>query len=189
MGDVDYVISVKTGDRLFSGTDANVYVRLCCNNGNKSEEKLLDRIFINDLETGQVENFYLKDQVYLPSIDYIEIWRDDTGILDNWYVDFIKVKNTTSDAEFEFPVFRWLKAHFTYRIVHLDTSLPQNECFSDQRKMELSDKKIKYEVSPKIVGGPAQVYLMLFFVRAFIIFVMFFFLSQKNPGFFLDAFK
>ena len=157
MVDVDYVIDVKTGDKLFSGTDANVYVKLHSHSGGCSEEKLLDCFFKNDLETGQTDRFKHKRQTNLPSVDYIALWRDDAGILDNWYVDFIRVTNTATNQVFEFPIFRWIKAGMKYRIAHLDTSLPQADGFIDQRKLELEDKRSRYEVTTNITNGPAQV--------------------------------
>lgn len=157
MGDVEYLIEVKTGDKLFSGTDANVYVRLHCNNGQSSEEKLLDNFFVNDLETGQINQFKLKRQAHLKSVDFIDVWRDDVGILDNWYVDHIKIKNSSTSEQYEFPVYRWIKAGYRYRIPHLDTSLPQSEQFKEQRSLELEDKRTKYELTQNIDRGPAQV--------------------------------
>jgi len=44
-----------------------------------------------------------------------------------------------------------------YRIAHLDTSLPQADGFIDQRKLELEDKRSRYEVTTNITNGPAQV--------------------------------
>lgn len=153
----DYNIEVKTGDRLFSGTDANVYISLHCNNGEASAEKLLDCIFRNDLETGQIDKFKLKRQPNLVSLDYIEVWRDDAGVLDNWFVDYIRVTNKLTNDEFVFPFFRWIKAGYRYRIAHLNTSLPQNDQFCDQRKAELEEKRAKYELRQNIADGPAQV--------------------------------
>ncbi|XP_060577455.1 polyunsaturated fatty acid 5-lipoxygenase-like [Ruditapes philippinarum] len=158
MGDVTYSIDVKTGDRLFSGTDANVYIKLHCNNGDSTEEKLLDCMFRNDLETGQLDNFDFKRQKNLSSVDFIEFWRDDAGILDDWYVDYIKVTKMTSAKElYEFPLFRWIKAGTKYKIVNYDTNLPQTEPYTDQRKMELEDKRQKYELGPHFEGAPSQV--------------------------------
>lgn len=158
MGDITYCIEVKTGDRLFSGTDANVYIKLHCNDGESSEEKLLDCFFRNDLETGQIDKFKLKRQKNLSSIDCIELWRDDAGILDNWYVDYIRVTTESSgEGGFDFPIFRWVKAGFKYKIAHLDTNLPQDEPYIDQRKMELEEKRGKYELTTHFEGAPAQV--------------------------------
>lgn len=158
MGDETYLIEVKTGDKLFSGTDANVYIKLHCNNGDSSGEKLLDCLFKNDLEMGQVDSFSFKRQKNLSSVDFIEIWRDDSGFLDNWYVDYIRVtKESSGNEKFEFPLFRWIKAGFKYKIAHLDTNLPQTEPFTDQRKLELEEKRQKYELAPHFEGAPCQV--------------------------------
>ena len=161
MDQTAYTIKVKTGDRMFSGTDANVYIKLCCNNADATDDKLLDCLFRNDLETGQIDVFKFKRQKNLQSIDYIEIWRDDSGILDNWYLDYIRVTNTSSAVVYEFPVFRWIKADRIYRICHLDTSLPQNEPFKDQRFTELEEKCRKYELSAHVHDGPVQVQVPL----------------------------
>lgn len=155
---VKYVIEVKTGDKMFSGTDSNVFIKLHCKNGESCKEKLLDCMFRNDLETGGIDIFKLKRQKNLPSIDFIQIWRDNSGILDNWYVDYIKVTKVSAAREhFVFPVFRWIKAGVIYHIWHLDTNLPQTDPFANQRKLELEDKRHKYELEPHFEGAPSQV--------------------------------
>ncbi|XP_052793622.1 polyunsaturated fatty acid 5-lipoxygenase-like isoform X5 [Mya arenaria] len=160
MGDVTYEIEVKTGDKLFSGTDANVYVKLFCFDGECTDEKLLDCLFRNDLETGETDVFKFKRQKNLQKIDFIELWRDESGILDNWYVDYIRVTNLSSTAVFEFPVFRWVQAHRKYRVTNLDTNLPQKEPFKDQRFTEIEEKQRKYELMAHVQNGPMQIKVM-----------------------------
>lgn len=58
---MEYEISVKTGDRLGAGTDANVFVILH-GDGASSDEIQLDASFCNDFERGQTDVYYINNQ-------------------------------------------------------------------------------------------------------------------------------
>jgi len=155
---VEYIIHVKTGDKKFAGTDANVTLVLFGPNGQKSNDITLDNFFRNDFESGQKDSFEVEAPNF-PNVERIELWRDEAGILANWFVDTVEVVNTISKEVTIFPLFRWIKPNYRYKIIHLDTSLPQFEHFKDQRAMELHDKKQIYELNVKIKGMTAQVIL------------------------------
>lgn len=155
---VNFTIYVKTGDRLHSGTDANVKIILCDSNGNKTDALVLDKFFRNDFEKGSTDTFPIKKPShYENDVTDIEFWRDSAGLASDWYVDRITIENMKTHDIFVFPVYRWIKADYHYTIRHLDTSLPQYDPYPNQRKMELKDKTQLYQVHQKIKGGPAQV--------------------------------
>lgn len=151
-----YVVAVQTGDKKFAGTDANIAIVLHSDDGQQTDEMWLDNIFINDFERGRQDEFPVTG-CRIDTVDFIELWRDEAGVLDNWFLDFIEVKCEFSEQPFVFPFFRWIKPHYRYRIRHLDTSLPQEDVFKDQRSMELEDKRSIYEVKVKVTGMTAQV--------------------------------
>ena len=158
VGESTFKIEVKTGDRLNSGTDANVKIILKDSNGIKTDELVLDKFFRNDFEKGNTDTFPVKTPShYCSDVVEVEFWRDDAGLASDWYVDKITIENLKTHERYDFPVFRWIKANYHYIIRHLDTSLPQHDPHPEQRKMELSDKKRIYEIIQKIKGGPAQV--------------------------------
>ncbi|KAK3594458.1 hypothetical protein CHS0354_024901 [Potamilus streckersoni] len=153
-----FVIYVKTGDKKYAGTDANVKIKLHDANGNITEDIVLDNFFRNDFESGQLDVFPIK---WLKNFDgkvaRIEFWRDSSGIGSDWYVDKILVENRKTNEIYTFPVFRWIKADYHYLIEHLDTSLPQFDSHRDQRAEELRDKRKVYEPTQKAPGCPTQV--------------------------------
>lgn len=158
MGRISYIVLVKTGDKKFSGTDANVSIILYGCKGIKTEEFVLDNFFRNDFESGTIDSFPVESNINIPQIERIELWRDTSGISSSWYVDWIEVKNRTTAEASIFPVFRWIKGNYHYCIQHLDTSLSQCDKYPNQRYMELSEKRMTYQLKVKFENGPAQVY-------------------------------
>lgn len=158
----EYVIYVRTGDRKHAGTDANVRIVLHDDHGNCSEEITLDNFLKNDFERGALDQFevpkkMIKNVKRLGKVTEIEFWRDDAGLGSDWYVDKIIVENKGTNHMFVFPVFRWVREDWHYRIVHLDTTLPQFDKYPDQRRMELDEKKKTYVFAQKAPGMPAQI--------------------------------
>lgn len=154
-----FTIHVKTGDRLHSGTDANVRIVLKDSSGNRTGELVLDKFFRNDFERGNLDSFSIKcPKHYGNDVVEIEFWRDNAGLASDWYVDRVSIENMKINETYVFPVYRWVKADFHYVIRHLDTSLPQFDSYVEQRNMELDDKRLSYQIIQKISGGPAQVW-------------------------------
>ncbi|CAL1538145.1 unnamed protein product [Lymnaea stagnalis] len=162
----DLIVIVHTGDRKQAGTDANIHLIVHGEHGQTTEPVQLDNLFRNDLERGSVDTFSIPN-AKARSLDRtgritkIEFWQDGSGLGSGWYVDKIVVDNKVTNDAYVFPVFRWIKADYRYKIAHLDTSLPQDDQHADQRKMELEEKRKLYEFDqkfpPQFPGGPVQV--------------------------------
>lgn len=152
-----YTVHVKTGDKKFAGTDANVFIILYDSGGNKTQEFHLDKFFRDDFERGQLDDFVLEANVDLKNISMIELWRDDYGFGDEWYVDFIQVQKEDCEDTYSFPLFKWVKAHHHYKIHHLDTALPQFDPNQEQRELELVEKQEYYVLCQKAPGCSMQV--------------------------------
>ena len=159
----NFKIVVKTADRLFAGTDANVLLKLHGRNGEESENLVLNHIFRNDFEQGAEDVFHLRGLEFSADVDHIELWRDDFGISSAWMVDHVEVTNTDTGASFIFPVLRWVEAHRHYFIKHLDTSLPQYEPFPEMRAQELQEKRKVYQFKIGNDDLPAQVSYFSFY--------------------------
>ncbi|KAK3099754.1 hypothetical protein FSP39_009132 [Pinctada imbricata] len=151
-----YKITVKTGDRKRAGTDANVTIVLRDCKGNSTKEAKLDNFLRDDFERGRTDKFTVKDKTKLDEVHFIELCRDDAGLFSDWYVDHVTVTIKSSDQDFVFPIYRWIRPNFKYRIVHLDTFLPQEDPHQEQRQIELEEKKNVYEYEQKITDGPSQ---------------------------------
>lgn len=155
--DVDYVVNVKTGDQIHAGTDANVFIILHSETGEKSKPIKLDYFFRDDFERGQLDVFQLKAIAHLKDIHKIELWRDEKGLASEWFLDYIEIESVASRKRFMFPAFRWIKPNKHYVIRHMDNCLPQFEPEPVYRAEELQQKKEHYECAMKVPGGPAQV--------------------------------
>ncbi|ESP02741.1 hypothetical protein LOTGIDRAFT_224684 [Lottia gigantea] len=158
--DSDYIIYVVTGDKKNSGTDAKVKIILHDENEQQSEEIKLDNKWSDDFESGKEDVFHVphKQSAMLHgSISKIEFWRDDDGIRSDWFVNIISVKCCKSKEIYIFPVFKWIKALQHYRIIHLDTSLPQLDEHWKQRQFEMEEIKDVYEYGQKQPGMPVQI--------------------------------
>ncbi|KAJ8314081.1 hypothetical protein KUTeg_008642 [Tegillarca granosa] len=160
MGEVsDYTVTVKTGDKKYAGTDAYVRIVLHDESEKKTDPIILDNFFRNDFERGQEDIFQLRKLPYFPNFSKLELWRDNSGFGASWYVDTIKLQCEKSGKIYVFPIYRWIKADYHYMFSHLNTSLPQDDKFQEQRRMEMDEKRKIYEVEQKVPGLPLQVTL------------------------------
>ncbi len=123
-----YMIEVKTGDRLFAGTDADIYIKLVDSDGRTSGEikfphapitrdSLYDAITSNTLsmfsgegfrnsgfERGNDEKYYFLWGDYVSDIDKIYLRRNNSGTGPDWYCEWIKVYRQKWDT-FDIPEF------------------------------------------------------------------------------------
>ena len=122
---------VRTGDQKGKGTDANVYVILYGRNKRKSKTIPLECSFRDNFERGQTDNFPVslvaEDGKPLGRVQQIELWRDDAGLGSDWFCDLIILLDLGEGASIPFPVQRWIRPNYCYRIEAYDTSLPQDD--------------------------------------------------------------
>ncbi|KAJ8313748.1 hypothetical protein KUTeg_008309 [Tegillarca granosa] len=153
-----YTISVSTGDRKNAGTDAGVYIKLFDRNGGSTGTLELDNFFKNDFEKGQTDTFIIDNNpTFLEEISSIELWREDKGLADSWFVDSITAQCECSNDVFVFPIHRWIKENKHYIINLLDISLPQFDENGVLRSDALREKRKLYELEEKLPGLPMQV--------------------------------
>lgn len=154
----DYEVIVKTGDVKGAGTDANVYCCLVDEDGNKSKEFHLDCRWKNDFEKGNIDTFKLSNGAALGDLKKIEIWRDETGVGDDWFVEWIKIRRLGQDESADpFPCNRWVTANRKLILTKYDCMLPQFDDHPEQRKRELEEKQKVYVLCRKAPGCPKQV--------------------------------
>jgi arachidonate 5-lipoxygenase len=155
----DFEVVVKTGDVKGAGTDANVYCALVDEEGNRTKDYHLDCRWKDDFEKGNIDKFKLCNGSTLGPLKKIEIWRDETGLGDDWYVEWIKVKRLAdlADELDVFPCNRWVKADRKLILTKYDCMLPQFDDHPEQRKLELEEKRKLYVLIRKAPGCPKQV--------------------------------
>lgn len=61
----------------------------------KSRNILLDCNWRNDFEQGNVDTFPIRNIPNLGPLKRINIWRDSSGVNDDWFVESIKIRQRT----------------------------------------------------------------------------------------------
>ncbi|XP_070575258.1 allene oxide synthase-lipoxygenase protein-like [Ptychodera flava] len=148
----DYNIYVRTGDLRGSGTDANVYVVLHSESGEKSEVIRLANLWRNNFERGRTDIFAVRNLPNFGPIAKLEIWRDAL-FGDEWYVDYVEVEDGTQENRYPFPIQRWVTVQHLI-IYKYDSVLPQFAPNPEERKTELDEKRSVYKSVTQVEGLP-----------------------------------
>lgn len=61
------------------------------------------------------------------TVKHIELKRDSTGDHAEWFIDTISIINETTGFKTMFPIFRWIKAYYSYEFIPFDTMLPKDD--------------------------------------------------------------
>ena len=150
---------IITGDVKGAGTDSNVYIILISESGIQSRAINLDCKWRDDFEKGSVDSFKVGGISRLGSIGKIVLWRDSSVLNDDWFVQWVKVKNL--HALYEnidyFPVNRWIRHDRRMVITKYDCILPQFDENQEQRALEILEKRRTYGLARKKPGIPKQV--------------------------------
>eukprot|EP00058_Branchiostoma_floridae_P009673 XP_002595161.1 hypothetical protein BRAFLDRAFT_118621 [Branchiostoma floridae] len=154
---VDAVVTVRTGDVKGGGTDGNVFIALHDIKGNRTRDVLLDCRWKNDFEAGSLDTFKISDARLPNDVKEIEIWRDDSMKVDDWFVEVITVDIIGEPTKFVFPVQRWVNAGDRLFLTPYDSCLPQFEQHTDQRTRLLNLKRQLYQYKQNVEGLPVQV--------------------------------
>lgn len=164
----DFQVIVKTGDVKGAGTDSNIYCALIDSDGNRTSDVKLDCFWKDDFEKGNVDTFTVRSEQKIGSLARIELWRDKSGLKDDWFLEYIKVIQYTKSnsslkdlfstkEEIPFPINRWIKADQKYTFEIYDCSLPQDDENTEQRKREIEDIKSRYLWEEKDTGLPRRI--------------------------------
>jgi hypothetical protein len=101
---------VTTGDKLGSGTDANVSLTLFGALGDSGVCELKDsETHTNKFEKGHTDIF-LVNCLDLGNITKLRIWHDNKGLGSSWYLSRVTVMEEDSHSRFEFPCDQWLSS-------------------------------------------------------------------------------
>lgn len=121
---VDYMVYVCIGDLKGVGINVNVKICLYDSEGNVMQDIMLDNFFCDDFEVGFMDIFYVLEFKNFGNIIFkIEFWRDDLGVVSDWYVNKILVENCKFNDIFVFFVYCWIRLNFYYKIVYFDMLL------------------------------------------------------------------
>ncbi|KAH9510001.1 hypothetical protein Btru_044809 [Bulinus truncatus] len=165
----DYIVKIKTGDRLFAGTDGIVWLKIY-DEFMKSTNPIRLAPFENrnfaqgSTYTYQISIVESLNINWLGLVEMLEFWRDGNALSGHdWFVDTIHIRNKVTKTNYLFPVYRWIRANVHYKIRPLDTSLPQYEHdeLKKSRELFLQEKRNSYILAQKFPkefpNGPVQV--------------------------------
>lgn len=103
---IDYLISVKTGNQFGAGTDANVFVQFHGNNGS-TVRYLLSNDCFNNFEQGTIDRFRIK-ATNVDLINRVSVEHDNTGSKPVWFLESMMVLKPNAEI-YEFTVNKWFK--------------------------------------------------------------------------------
>ena len=100
---------VETGDIRGAGTDANVFVALSGNKDNMAERKLESHP--ENFERGRRDEFTVKTDSLLGTIERVHVSHDNTGPSPAWYIEKVTVIDPQGQ-EYVFVCKQWLGRGF-----------------------------------------------------------------------------
>ncbi|XP_035256311.1 polyunsaturated fatty acid 5-lipoxygenase-like isoform X1 [Anguilla anguilla] len=153
-----YTVTVATGNDLFSGTDACIYLTLV-GTERCSEKTLLNKFFRNDFERGAVDGFDIEVAEDLGEIELVKIENRKYIVKNDWYCRYIKVK-TPSGETLEFPCYRWVVNDQEVVLRDGRARLPQDDKTSllkEHRRKELETRKTTYRWREWQPGFPMSI--------------------------------
>jgi len=97
--EIDYTVTVFTGDKVWAGTDANVFVTMTGEFGDSGERELRDSGNVNKFEKNQ-EDAFTVTAVELGRLKKLKIRHDNKGGGAAWYLDRVEVEDPKNSKKF-----------------------------------------------------------------------------------------
>ncbi|XP_053277048.1 lipoxygenase homology domain-containing protein 1 [Pleuronectes platessa] len=103
-----YTIKVKTGDKKYAGTDANVYAILFGENDDTGVVNLKScKTYKNKFEQGMINEFTV-EAVDLGDLEKLRVGHDNSGGSPGWFLDWVEIDAASQGQRLRFPCGRWL---------------------------------------------------------------------------------
>ncbi|XP_061134122.1 lipoxygenase homology domain-containing protein 1-like isoform X3 [Syngnathus typhle] len=103
-----YTIKIKTGEKKYSGTDANVFVSLFGENDDTGIINLKAcKNYKNKFEQGAINEFIV-EAVDLGELEKLRIGHDNSGGSPGWFLDWVEIDAPSQGLRLRFPCGRWL---------------------------------------------------------------------------------
>ncbi|KAE8291828.1 Lipoxygenase-like proteiny domain-containing protein 1 [Larimichthys crocea] len=103
-----YTLKVKTGDKEYAGTDANVFAILFGENDDTGIINLKAcKNYKNKFEQGMINEFIV-EAVDLGDLEKLRIGHDSSGGSSGWFLDWVEVDASSQGQRLRFPCGRWL---------------------------------------------------------------------------------
>ncbi|XP_031425771.2 lipoxygenase homology domain-containing protein 1 [Clupea harengus] len=103
-----YTMLVKTGEKKYAGTDANVFAILY---GEKDDTGIINlkacKLHKNKFEQGMIDEFTV-EAVDLGDLQKLRIGHDNSGGSSGWFLDWVEINAPSQGLRLRFPCGRWL---------------------------------------------------------------------------------
>ncbi|XP_061116516.1 lipoxygenase homology domain-containing protein 1 [Conger conger] len=160
-----YSLRIKTGDKKYSGTDANVFavlfgenddtgiinLRACKSHKNKFEQAMIDEFTVEAVDIG--------------TLNKLRIGHDNSGGSSGWFLDWVEIDAPSMGEKLRFPCGRWLdKAE--------DDGLIVRDLYPADLQTELYTPFVPYEITTVTsdifgAGTDADVFIVLYGRKGF----------------------
>ncbi len=100
-----YIIITKTGNKILSGTDANVFIRLYDDQNRQSEDILLEQTVTNKnpFDKHAIDEFHTGTLENLSDLQKIHLWYTG-GKNQAWKVEWVQIEDIDTNRLYCFPV-------------------------------------------------------------------------------------
>nr|XP_057926865.1 lipoxygenase homology domain-containing protein 1 isoform X2 [Doryrhamphus excisus] len=103
-----YTIKIKTGEKKYAGTDANVFAVLFGENDDTGIVNLKAcKNYKNKFEQGMINEFTV-EAVDLGELEKLRIGHDNSGGSPGWFLDWVEIDAPSQGLRLRFPCGRWL---------------------------------------------------------------------------------
>ncbi|XP_072290031.1 lipoxygenase homology domain-containing protein 1 [Eucyclogobius newberryi] len=103
-----YTLKIKTGDKKYAGTDANVFAILFGENDDTGIINLKAcKNYKNKFEQGMINEFTV-EAVDLGDLEKMRIGHDNSGGSSGWFLDWVEIDAPSQGQRLRFPCGRWL---------------------------------------------------------------------------------
>ncbi|XP_062273857.1 lipoxygenase homology domain-containing protein 1 [Scomber scombrus] len=103
-----YTLKIKTGEKKYAGTDANVFAVLFSENDDTGIINLKAcKTYKNKFEQGMINEFTV-EAVDLGDLEKLRIGHDNSGGSPGWFLDWVEINAPSQGQRLRFPCGRWL---------------------------------------------------------------------------------
>ncbi|XP_032223635.2 lipoxygenase homology domain-containing protein 1 isoform X2 [Nematostella vectensis] len=147
--DLDYRVTIKTGDEPEAGTDANVFLTMYGERGPSAKFLLKDNEDRNQFSRGRTDKFAIRAKD-LGKLTRIRVSRDNAGVRPGWLLDKVVIDIPAKMEQYVFTCRKWLLQSDPDAILELDPEPSKENVYTVVAKIgEVRDPG----VSPYFVVG------------------------------------
>ena len=114
MGDINYVIGIKTGDVADAGTDADISVQVYGRDFGATRAIKLDKPNYNDFERGDYDAYAFTDRD-VGELSHVVFFINASAYLsDGWYLESLFIIKVGTNERWTATINEWIKSSSQY---------------------------------------------------------------------------